>query len=118
MGYNATVVVLLDRLDEIERDKDFGKKLCDAIRHRGAYGEKKGYDPASEATGQTQVIEVHHADHQMVIAVGGNCGQVLGYGGSYRCNKEEIVKNLARQVKAEKKSKPAPLTPNKRGEKI
>lgn len=103
MGFNATVVVLLDQLHSIEKDPDFGKKLGAAIRHRSM--DSKGDHPY--VTGQTQVVEVHHADGQVVVTVGGNCGRVLGYGGSYRATDEEIIKSLnsrrlyeARQAKA------------------
>jgi len=99
MGYNATVVVLLDRLDEIERDPDFGKKLAAAIRYRASFPTddktRPGYRYAgAEATGQTQVIEVHHAAWQMVVTVGGNTGRVLGYGGGYVANDDTIIKCL------------------------
>ena len=99
MGYNATVVVLLDRLDEIERDPEFGKKLSAAIRYRAVCPKddptRPGYRYASaEATGQTQVIEVHHADGQMVVTVGGNTGRVLGYGGYYSADDDDIIKYL------------------------
>lgn len=95
MGFNATVVVLMDRLDEIERDPEFGKKLSAAIRYRASRQKEYGkYDPLAEATGQTQVIEVHHADGQMVVTVGGNTGRVLGYGGYYSADDDDIIKWL------------------------
>jgi hypothetical protein len=106
MGFNATVVVLLDRMFEIEKDPDFGKKLCDAIRFRSSFPKDvpglTRYGSA-EATGQTQVIEVHHADNMVVVAVGGNTGKVLGYGGGYSSDDDEIVKDLVRNRKFAKK---------------
>lgn len=91
MGNNATVVVLLDQLDSIRRDPAFGRKLADAII-------MKANDPKCDPyiTGQTQVIEVHHADYQVVVAVGGNTGQVLGHAGHYRNAPDEMIKNLNR----------------------
>lgn len=73
MGYNATVVVLLDRLHEIERDPEFGKKLADAIKMHN-YPREKPF-----VTGQTQVVDVQHADTLQIVAVGANSGRVLGY---------------------------------------
>ena len=33
MGFNSTIVVLNDRLAEIEGDPTFGKQVCDGIRN-------------------------------------------------------------------------------------
>src|SRR6185437_3697579 len=115
MGFNATVVVLLDRLHEIERDPEFGKKLSAAIRYRASNPKDReaGWAREAEATGQTQVIEVHHADGQIVVTVGGNTGRVLGYGGSYSSSDDAIIKHLnddrlrsAREAKKQKAESP------------
>lgn len=93
MGYNATVVVLVDQLNAIESDPQFGKKLADAIRHKlRDPNNRHGSDPY--VPGQTQVVEVHHADAQVAVAVGGNSGQVLGVAGSYVAKPDEMIKNL------------------------
>jgi hypothetical protein len=91
MGFNATVVVLVDQLSSIESDPEFGKKLASAVRHKLSYGQRQDHP---YVTGQTQVIEAHHADHQMVVAVGGNTGQVLGHGGSYLAKPDDMIKWL------------------------
>jgi hypothetical protein len=106
MGFNATVVVLLDQLDRIENDPEFGKKLGDAIR---AKANRPKLDH-QYVTGQTQVIEVHHADYQVVVAVGGNTGRVIGNPVWYTSTDDQIVKwlngeRLERQRAA--KSQPA-----------
>lgn len=103
MGFNATIVVLLDQLDSIRRDAEFGKRLADAII-------KKSSDPNSDpyVTGQTQVIEVHHADHQIVVAVGGNTGQVLGFGGSYRSPPDDMIERLNRGRLERRRAKSSP----------
>lgn len=95
MGFNATVVILNDRLTEIERDPEFGKKLATAIRHF----DRTRPDRMPYVTGQTQVIGVHHADGLMVFAVGGNTGREIGYGGNYRATDDEIVRELEQQRK-------------------
>lgn len=93
MGFNATVVVLVDRLGEIEKDPSFGERLAEAVRHKlNDPNNRHGREPY--VTGQTQVIEAHHADSMVVVAVGGNCGQVLGYGGGYRSDPDEMIKWL------------------------
>jgi hypothetical protein len=109
MGFNATVVVLLDRLHEIGKDPEFGRKLELAILAKASDPDGKhhgyGYD---EATGQTQVVEVHHADHYAVVAVGGNCGQVLGHVSgwgekNWGKGREAIVKALTQQYREKAK---------------
>lgn len=90
MGFNATVVVLLDQLYRIENDPTFGKQLAEAIR---AKSMKPQLDHPY-VVGQTQVIEVHHADYQVVVAVGGNTGRVMGHGGSYRATNDDMIKWL------------------------
>jgi hypothetical protein len=90
MGFNATVVVLCDQLSEIEKDRAFGAKLAEAIRIKSAGSKADLF-----LTGQTQVVSVHHAHGQMVLAVGGNTGRVIGYGGSYDCTDDVIVRNIA-----------------------
>lgn len=91
MGFNATVIVLNDRLDEIERDPEFGKKLADAIRRF----DRSRQDRMPYVTGQTQVIEAAHADTLQVVAVGGNTGRVIGYG-HYRQDDDSLIKLLER----------------------
>ena len=92
MGFNATVVILNDRLSEIERDPEFGKKLARAIRcFDRSRPERMPY-----VTGQTQVIEVAHADTLQVVAIGGNTGRVIGYG-CYRDDNDALIKQLERE---------------------
>jgi hypothetical protein len=75
MGFNASLVILLDRLDEIERDPTFGKKVAMAIREFDTASGNRTY-----ITGQTQVISVAHADTNVIIRIGGNTGEIIGYG--------------------------------------
>lgn len=68
MGYNATVMVLLDELGSIERDPEFGAKLAAAIK-------AKAVDPQMTADlAGASVVEVHHADNTTLVTVGGNVG--------------------------------------------
>lgn len=114
MGYNAVLVVLNDRLDEIERDPEFGKKVAAAIRYQGAFGETGASGRrAPYVTGQTQVVSVEHADVTQVVAVGANCGRVIGRG-FWRQSDDELIKTLetqrrerAKKAKAEAASQTA-----------
>jgi len=105
MGYNSVLVILNDRLDEIERDPDFGKKVATAIRHFSHHHpERMPY-----VTGQTQVISVEHADVAQVIRVNANRGSVLGYGGGWRVSDDDVIAQLVkerRQKRAELKKAP------------
>jgi hypothetical protein len=96
MGFNSVLVVLNDRLDEIERDPEFGKKVADAIRSHG-YPRYQRY-----VTGQTQVISVHHADTLAVVAVGGNTGRIIGYG-HWSQDDESLIQHLERERKRKAK---------------
>lgn len=93
MGYNSTILIVNDRLDEIERDPDFGKKISDAIRHFSRSDPNR----MPYVTGQTQVIDVAHADNLQIIAVGGNTGRVIRYG-HYRDSDDAIIKALDQRI--------------------
>jgi hypothetical protein len=93
MGFNATVVVLVDQLSAIKNAPNFDKQLADAVRQK-LNDPNERYGRAPYVPGQTQVIEAHHADNMVVVAVGGNAGQVLGWGGGYRSDPDEMIKWL------------------------
>lgn len=90
MGYNSVILVLNDRLWDIEKDPAFGSKLCDAIREASSRPDRFPEVPGS----QTVVINTDHADVMQIIAVGGNYGRVLG-SGSWRDSDEELLVKLA-----------------------
>jgi len=81
MGYNATVVVMLDSLNEISTDPAFGKNLADAINKVACF-HGKPVDVSARVGNCTcanaaTVIEVHHADQDVYVKVGGNYGEVV-----------------------------------------
>jgi hypothetical protein len=79
MGFNSTVVVLNDALHTIRQDPDFGNKLCDAItRHRnGGRSLVTARDGNCSHHGAAEVVAVEHADHSVLVLVGGNTATVL-----------------------------------------
>jgi hypothetical protein len=111
MGFNATVVVLVDQLDAIRRDARFGEQLAEAISHKlRDPNNRHGGDPY--VTGQTQVVETHHADSMVIVAVGGNTGQVLGYGGGWATKPDDMIKWLnADRLRRKREAATADLTP-------
>jgi hypothetical protein len=73
MGLNTTVLILNDALGDIAKDPDFGKKLVAAI----ADGGKQVVISTPSFGNAATVIESHHSDNTVLIAVGGNCASVL-----------------------------------------
>jgi hypothetical protein len=71
MGWNTTVVVLNDALNEIEQDPEFGKKIKQAATSllvRSGPIELSAGRIANAAS----VIESHPSDMTSLLAVGGN----------------------------------------------
>lgn len=86
MGHNATVVVMVDALHDIEKDPDFGKNLVAAIMHLSVVPHGTHVDvPALNHANAATVIESHHADYVHGVFVGGNSGFDVGHMGSYGC---------------------------------
>lgn len=113
MGFNSVVLVLNDRLGEIERSPErFVKEMSYGIARAGTSGQEQiDFHP-----GQSTVVTCHHADMVSIIAVGGNCATVLGqvYNGGRHHDEEsqlKLLRELADQFgfslrkKPQKKSK-------------
>lgn len=114
MGWNTTVVIINDALGEIEKDPEFGKKLAAAIREAGARhlpNEKRenGYHriieiPAGNHANAAQVVESHHADVMVLVAVGGNLGQCVdGKYGWWNLKPDEVLEAFAEKNGFERK---------------
>lgn len=95
MGWNTTVVVLNDALDQIKNDPEFGKNLAAACSHRtvtdGPVDVSAGYHGNAAS-----VVETHHADVTKVILVGGNTADDLGSAYLYGDEPKEL--RLARAM--------------------
>ena len=77
MGWNTTVVVLNDALEQIKNDPSFGKKLAAACSHRVITDGPVDVSAGNHCNAAA-VIETHHADVTKVVLVGGNYGEDLG----------------------------------------
>jgi hypothetical protein len=107
MGLNTTVLVLNDRLGDVEQDKEMGRLLALAIR-------SKMNDKQEPVGHGVFVIESHHADDTAVVLVGGNLARVLGYIPTSDPLSPDIGAHVAALPEVEKHYKPpAPEKPKK-----
>lgn len=72
MGWNTSMIILNDAVHTIGQDKDFGKKVYDAVL--ACNSDNRNIDISA---GAATVIETHHADVSVMLAVGGNNASVL-----------------------------------------
>lgn len=87
MGMNTAMIVRNDFLHEIQKDRDFGSKVFNAIISAGR-GDYHGQS--------FDVLPCCHADYVQVVAIGGNTIRRLGgYAGTYANTDEEVLRNLA-----------------------
>jgi hypothetical protein len=109
MGYNTTVVVYNDALDDIAADPNFGSKLAAAIKRVGAYRNPEDVGACAHANA-ARVIETHHADSTAVVAIGGNDGTVLvttsGWNHGDLDWQERVLKARLKEVRALKVAQP------------
>ncbi|TNE32329.1 MAG: hypothetical protein EP349_01840 [Alphaproteobacteria bacterium] len=83
MGYQATIIIHLDEIDTIAQDKDFGKKLAAAVLEKankspqGDQTVRFNTSSARKSAFAGAVIEVHHADHNVIVESGGNTGRII-----------------------------------------
>ena len=109
MGHNATVVVMVDALDMISKDPEFGKKLAEKIIHVAAYQHmdnfrySQGDISANVPNGGVHcnaatVVEVHHADQDVYVRVGQNWAEVM----EYDWRKSKLPQNIILHPKGKK----------------
>lgn len=105
MGYNATVVVVVDALDQIEKDPEFGKKLAAAIRDIDLlkiHGQNHADVSAGNHVNAASVVEKHHADQTAIITVGGNLGMVQhtsqGWHHHEKAGQEKLLREWAKKL--------------------
>lgn len=90
MGFNSVVLVLNDRLSEIERDPEkFVEEMTYGIARAGCSGQEQvDFHP-----GQSTVVSCAHADQVQIIAVGGNCATLMGSfynGGRHHAEESQV----------------------------
>lgn len=101
MGYNTTVVIMNDALDQIEKDPQFGKNLSRAIQHLTVTNGQPVDVYAGNHCNAATAIESHHADGTVVVAVGQNYAEVLNHYMIYPYGDDKklaILKKLADEM--------------------
>jgi hypothetical protein len=102
MGFNTSLIVLNDAIDAIEKDPEFGKKVAEAVLqlpHHKRYRPNHGVDISSGCNANAAtVVETHHADYTVLLAVGGNCVTELGSVFAFRHNTEEVQVMLLKML--------------------
>lgn len=78
MGYNTTIVVMNDSIDQIRKDSKFGEKVYDAILEASCYRKPVDISSGNHCNAAT-VVETHHADASVYVKVGQNCGEVVSF---------------------------------------
>ena len=76
MGFNTTIVIYNDSLNEIKNDKDFGMKLYNAIIDNWSSNKPQVIFSGNSTAGY--VIEQHHSNIDVIVEVGGNIGKKIG----------------------------------------
>lgn len=102
MGYNSTIVVMNDALDQIAKDKEFGNKLQTAIATRDR-GKSHADISSGNYVNAATVIDCQHADVTQVLAVGWNHGRVIdriiiNYHDEQVTPEEKILRQLAEKL--------------------
>lgn len=97
MGYNATLVIANDALNDIAQDPLFGQKVADAAMAMAHNPGQRVDIPSGSWANAAHLVEQHHADHTVLVAVGGNLGTVLtsNFGGNHH-NPEVKARLLAK----------------------
>lgn len=117
MGYNATVVVLVDALDRLEKDPAFGKHLAGAIRSMMTHRMDRVDVGSGGHANAAHVVEVHHADNTSLVTVGGNLGvsqlQTHGWRHPEPAMQERMLREWADKLGFDVVARPKFTTQNK-----
>lgn len=110
MGYNTSVLLMNDALEDIKSDKEFGPKLVQACAEVFQWRGKMAPVRARTYENAAYVIETHHSSQTAILAMGGGYGTVLGhhYGIKHHTPDVQlaILKDLASQLGYEIRRKP------------
>ena len=98
MGFNSSIMIMNDGLDQIEKNPEQFAEQVKKLICEGDPGQQVGVGNHANCL---ELISCHHADMTSVSAVGGNCSNILGYsmfGHSTDAAKVEVLKDVARKL--------------------
>ncbi|WP_126223324.1 hypothetical protein [Burkholderia ambifaria] len=117
MGYNATVVVMVDALERLEKDPSFGKHLADGIRTMMTHRPDRVDVGSGGHANAAHVVEVHHADSTSLVTVGGNLGvshlQTYGWRHTEPALQERMLREWADKLGFDVVARPKSTTQGK-----
>jgi hypothetical protein len=76
VGFNTTIVIYNDALEQIAEDPLFGKRIRDAVL-KAVYPKDCPIRLGALCSDAGVVIETHHADQDVLVSVGQNTGTVV-----------------------------------------
>ena len=76
MGHNTSMLILNDALNSIKNDKEFGRKVHEAVCELSSGRGQIDISSGGHCNAAT-VVETHHADATSVVAFQGNLATVL-----------------------------------------
>ena len=68
MGFNTCLVILNDKLHDIEDDPDFGRKVSEAVNSMRI---------PCDINGAAKIVACTHSSRSVTVEVGGNTGRVI-----------------------------------------
>lgn len=111
MGHNATLVIIADALGQIERDPQFGQKVAEAYRQMQMDPGTRVAIDAGNHSNAAHLVESHHADTTVLVAVGGNLGvaqaQVFGGDPTSKDVQVRLLQRMAQNLGLELVEKPS-----------
>ena len=91
MGLNTPAIILNDKIHELERAPDAGKRIGRAVQDAG----RDNY--SAESIG-VKVLQCGHSSGVQIVAVGGNTIRRIGWSNDCHDDDEELLRKLADQL--------------------
>lgn len=80
MGYDATIVINMDAVDQIKQDHKFGEKVYEACCQVSASGKKQIGISSGCYSSAAVAVDCHHMDWHQVMIIGGRGAIVCNAG--------------------------------------
>lgn len=77
MGYNTSFMLLNDRVDSLKNDPEVGRLLFEMTVDLNAQKQRRRHSYGYKGI---HAIHCAHADNNQIVRVGGNRGEIIGFG--------------------------------------